>query len=1371
MKNILSIYIILLFSIFYCAAQKPNLILPIGHTDNILSINFSPDSKYIITTGADNTAKLWEAASGKLLFNLTGHKQAVRYANFSPDGKLIVTASGDSTAGIWEAATGRPVRFLVGHLGEIIIANFSPNGKFIVTASLNTAKVWDTSGNLLHNLVGQLNYANFSPNSKFIVTSSPPLYPEFTDSTAMIWETATGKLLASFKNSSKSSSPYVEVKIIPPQDSVAIFNRPSDPGYGVLKEIIIYNTLTIWYQIIDSAARVSPDEKFVISFSKDSTIKVWETGKLLYNLNEYKANVKSANFSPDSKSIIMLFKDSTVKILKTSSGKSIAGFSKYPYPKDSANFSPDGKFIIATSGDSTAKVWERSTGKLSYYLKASSNIVNVPNFSPGGNFIIGVLGNNTVEVWNSANGRLSYKLSVLAPVKYVHFSLDEKYIIIEAYEHTAKVWQASTGTLLDSLNEYNSYSAINSSDWKYILANKNQSKISRSSNKNLLFEVSGYSNEKLVAKYNAEDKYVIRANGDTIKIHEISNNKLSHPLVSSFSPDGKYFVFAEFMGNYAKVWNALDGHFLFNLKGHTSEISVPGSSPNGKYFISLSENGRPKIWEVLTGKLIYTLHDSLISVANFSPDGKYIITRSWDRKIKIWNSYSSQLIYNINAESAQFSPDMKNIAIGCKDSVLKIIDVNTWQTLYTIKRNTYFSVLNFSPDGKFLITTSLHPKRLEDLYIFIWKTATGEVLDSLALHPPSYANFSPDGKYIVTGHHEIRIWDASTRKPLSDLKAFGIGGPYFSPNGKYVITMSDYYSTSAKIYETFTSRLIDTLEGHSGSIQSANFSPDSKYFVTVSTYDREQSVKIFESATASLKQTLEGNSGKVTSAIFTSDGKHIVTASSDNTVKTWDVSTGKLLYTLIAIDSTDYLVLDTAGRFDGTDDARKLLYFTCGTEIIELGQLKDQLWLPNLIERIMKSDVINARKLSDMNICGLTPLVEPIEQKKHYRFKITPRRGGLGETVLYVNNIELRRYKPQQLIKSTSGYELRLTQEELDSNFISGQENTVSVKAYTQENDISSRGVHIIKNDTSTQTNRASLFAVMIGVSDYKDEDMDLKYAGKDATDISNTIGISARTFLNTDSTEHVFLYNLTTNRDHYRYPDKNSIKNVLQEIGKKAAANDILLIFFAGHGIMDSQKKRFYFLTADASKATISAAADVGISTDELSEWMKPANIKAQKRILIFDACQSGQAIREFVKAGQEGQGYLAARNDDRAQQIKAIDKLNDKSGLFIIAASASDQSAYEMGRYSQGLLTHALLKAIKQQPDILEDGKFLNVSRWFNAAEKTVSELMRETGGRQDPQVVSTSNINIGIVDDSVRAKIKYRGEQFFFQRPLMH
>jgi hypothetical protein len=86
-------------------------------------------------------------------------------------------------------------------------------------------------------------------------------------------------------------------------------------------------------------------------------------------------------------------------------------------------------------------------------------------------------------------------------------------------------------------------------------------------------------------------------------------------------------------------------------------------------------------------------------------------------------------------------------------------------------------------------------------------------------------------------------------------------------------------------------------------------------------------------------------------------------------------------------------------------------------------------------------------------------------------------------------------------------------------------------------------------------------------------------------------------------------------------------------------------------------------------------------------------------------------------------------------------------------------------MGRYSQGLLTYSLLKAIKQQPEILNNGKYLDLSKWFNAAKESVVELSKESGARQEPQIITNTNFNVGIVDDEVIAKVVLPSEKPLF------
>src|SRR5215471_17350759 len=115
-----------------------------GHTRQVLSTGFSPDGKRVVTASADNTARIWDADSGKEIALLQGHTDTVGSAGFSPDGKRAVTASADNTARIWDADSGEEITLLKGHTRGVLSAGFSPDGKRVVTASLdNTARIWD----------------------------------------------------------------------------------------------------------------------------------------------------------------------------------------------------------------------------------------------------------------------------------------------------------------------------------------------------------------------------------------------------------------------------------------------------------------------------------------------------------------------------------------------------------------------------------------------------------------------------------------------------------------------------------------------------------------------------------------------------------------------------------------------------------------------------------------------------------------------------------------------------------------------------------------------------------------------------------------------------------------------------------------------------------------------------------------------------------------------------------------------------------------------------------------------------------------------------------------------------------------------------
>jgi WD40 repeat protein len=72
----------------------------------------------------DQTARLWDAASGKKLLTLEGHTDGVRSAAFSPDGTRVVTASDDDTAKIWRVFP--TTQDLVDYAKSIVARHLTP---------------------------------------------------------------------------------------------------------------------------------------------------------------------------------------------------------------------------------------------------------------------------------------------------------------------------------------------------------------------------------------------------------------------------------------------------------------------------------------------------------------------------------------------------------------------------------------------------------------------------------------------------------------------------------------------------------------------------------------------------------------------------------------------------------------------------------------------------------------------------------------------------------------------------------------------------------------------------------------------------------------------------------------------------------------------------------------------------------------------------------------------------------------------------------------------------------------------------------------------------------------------------------------------
>ncbi len=168
-----------------------------GHTDVILGLNFSPDSKWLLSGGADSTAILWDVERATLLYRLTGHKDRIHGVSFSTTGTSAFTASDDNTIRKWNLYTGELLKILKGHSRRVMAVSVSPNGDTIASTSWDdTIRLWNSQSGESKKVIDIHDSPwniGFTPDGKFIITSR-----------GEVWNLSTGTLHFSLPESKES---------------------------------------------------------------------------------------------------------------------------------------------------------------------------------------------------------------------------------------------------------------------------------------------------------------------------------------------------------------------------------------------------------------------------------------------------------------------------------------------------------------------------------------------------------------------------------------------------------------------------------------------------------------------------------------------------------------------------------------------------------------------------------------------------------------------------------------------------------------------------------------------------------------------------------------------------------------------------------------------------------------------------------------------------------------------------------------------------------------------------------------------------------------------------------------------------------------
>ena len=95
-----------------------------------------------------------------------------------------------------------------------------------------------------------------------------------------------------------------------------------------------------------------------------------------------------------------------------------------------------------------------------------------------------------------------------------------------------------------------------------------------------------------------------------------------------------------------------------------------------------------------------------------------------------------------------------------------------------------------------------------------------------------------------------------------------------------------------------------------------------------------------------------------------------------------------------------------------------------------------------------------------------------------------------------------------------------------------------------------------------------------------------------------------------------------------------------------------------------------------------------------------------------------------------------MNTKKDVPGSQIRALDRMKDRTGFYILAGSAANQASYETSLYGQGVLTYALLRGMKGECLRIDGGEeYVDVKKLFQYAEDQVPLLAANIGGIQKP------------------------------------
>ncbi|HMR32524.1 MAG TPA: adenylate/guanylate cyclase domain-containing protein [Geminicoccaceae bacterium] len=328
-------------------------------------VAWSPDGGMIATASGDGHARLWDAASGRIVRTLPRVPAELRRVAFSPDGRRLAGVAWDNLVRVWDIGSGSEVATLAGHSLKPTSIAWSPDGQRLLSAAEDgTVRLWEvpTGATIARIEVGEGNLwsARFDPTGETIVSSTEQGILRFF--------------------SGRTGAPLARLAAHPRR---------------------------VWH------AAYSPDGSRLVTTSLDGTARLWSTADLglLAELRGHGDWVAWAAFSPDGRRLATASGDRTVRLWDVATGASLGVIKGHQHRVWSVGFSPDGRRLATASQDGTAQVWDVGGWQLpTAVVGKGETAVTAMAFDAGETMLaIGSAG-GAVELREVSTGRLLRRL-------------------------------------------------------------------------------------------------------------------------------------------------------------------------------------------------------------------------------------------------------------------------------------------------------------------------------------------------------------------------------------------------------------------------------------------------------------------------------------------------------------------------------------------------------------------------------------------------------------------------------------------------------------------------------------------------------------------------------------------------------------------------------------------------------------------------------------------------------------------------------------------------------------------------------------------------------------------------------------------------